>query len=59
MRDQTECALVERLRGQDEHALAELASVYGQKIYQLAFRYMRNHEDAEEVVQDVLLKVMR
>jgi RNA polymerase sigma-70 factor, ECF subfamily len=59
MRDQTECALVERLRGQDEHALAELASVYGPKIYQLAFRYMRNHEDAEEVVQDVLLKVFR
>ena len=50
-------ALVERLRHRDEHALAELASVYGQKIFQLAFRYLRNHEDAEEVVQDVLLKV--
>jgi RNA polymerase sigma-70 factor (ECF subfamily) len=57
MRDQTECALVERLRGRDEHALAELASLYGNKIFQLAFRYLRNHEDAEEVVQDVLLKV--
>lgn len=59
MRDQAECALVERLRGRDEHALAELASLYGNKIFQLAFRYMRNHEDAEEVVQDVLLKVFR
>ena len=29
------------------------------KIFQLAFRYLRNHEDAEEVVQDVLLKVFR
>ncbi len=29
------------------------------RIFQLAFRYMRNHEDAEEVVQDVLLKVFR
>jgi RNA polymerase sigma-70 factor (ECF subfamily) len=55
--DQNESALVERLRRRDEHALAELASVYGQKIFQLAFRYLRNHEDAEEVVQDVLLKV--
>ncbi len=36
-----------------------LSSLYGAKIYQLAFRYMRNHEDAEEVVQDVLLKVFR
>ncbi len=59
MRDQNECALVERLRSQDETALAELSSLYGARIFQLAFRYMRNHEDAEEVVQDVLLKVFR
>ncbi|MEP6782178.1 MAG: sigma-70 family RNA polymerase sigma factor [Acidobacteriota bacterium] len=59
MRDQTERALIERLRGRDEHALAELSSLYGHKIFQLALRYMRNHEDAEEVVQDVLLKVFR
>ena len=59
MRDQTERALVERLRGRDEHALAELSSLYGHKIFQLALRYMHNHEDAEEVVQDVLLKVFR
>jgi RNA polymerase sigma-70 factor (ECF subfamily) len=57
MRDHTESALLQRLRGRDEHALAELSSLYGQKIFQLAFRYLRNHEDAEEVVQDVLLKV--
>jgi len=56
---QTECALVDRLRDRDEHALAELASLYGARIFQLAFRYLRNHEDAEEVVQDVLLKVFR
>ena len=59
MRDRNDSALVERLRGQDEHALADLSSLYGARIYQLAFRYMRNHEDAEEVVQDVLLKVFR
>ena len=59
MRDQNESALLERLRDRDEHALAELASLYGQKIFQLAFRYLRNHEDAEEVVQDVLMKVFR
>ena len=59
MRDQNDGPLVDRLRGQDEQALAELSSLYGAKIYQLAFRYMRNHEDAEEVVQDVLLKVFR
>ena len=59
MRDSIESALVERLRGRDECALSELSSLYGQKIFQLAYRYVRNHEDAEEVVQDVLLKVFR
>ena len=39
--------------------MAELASTYGTKIFQLAFRYTKNREDAEEVAQDVLLKVVR
>lgn len=59
MRDHSESALVERLRERDELALAELSALYGHKMFQLAFRYLRNHEDAEEVVQDVLLKVFR
>jgi len=59
MHETTDRALVERLRDRDEHAVAELASLYGHKIFQLAFRYLRNNEDAEEVVQDVLLKVFR
>ena len=59
MQDQNERALVERLRERDELAVAELSALYGHRIFQLAFRYLRNHEDAEEVVQDVLLKVSR
>jgi RNA polymerase sigma-70 factor (ECF subfamily) len=58
MRDTAyEQQLIERLRTQDETAVTELAANYGPKIYQLAFRYMKNREDAEEVAQDVLLKV--
>lgn len=59
MRDQVETELVERLRQQDESALADLSSLYGARMFQLAFRYVKNREDAEEVVQDVLLKVFR
>src|SRR5205814_1907128 len=51
--------LLTRLKARDEQALAELAEKYGSKIYQLAFRYLRNKEDAEEVTQDVLFKVYR
>lgn len=51
--------LVDRLRAGDDSAVAELATLYGPKIFQLAIRYMKNREDAEEVVQDVLLKIYR
>src|SRR5215467_2815360 len=51
--------LLARLQRGDEQALADLADVYGARIYQLAFRYLRNKEDAEEVAQDVLLKIHR
>src|SRR6266496_1490458 len=60
MRDpQSDAVLLTRLQGGDERAVAELATTYGSKIYQLAFRYLRNKEDAEEVTQDVLYKVYR
>jgi RNA polymerase sigma-70 factor (ECF subfamily) len=51
--------LLSRLQAGDESALADLADAYSSKIYQLAFRYLRNKEDAEEVTQDVLFKVFR
>jgi RNA polymerase sigma-70 factor, ECF subfamily len=59
MRNPQENDLLERLKARDESAMAELASTYSSKIYQLAFRYLRNKEDAEEVTQDVLFKVYR
>src|SRR6202022_514991 len=59
MRDPKETALLTRLQAGDERALADLADAYSSKIYQLAFRYLRNKEDAEEVTQDVLFKVYR
>ena len=49
--------LVDRLKAHDPSAVADLSSSYGSKVYQLAFRYLKNREDAEEVAQDVLLKV--
>ncbi len=59
MRDTKDELLLARLQAGDETALRDLAETYGSKIYQLAFRYLRNKEDAEEVTQDVLFKVYR
>jgi RNA polymerase sigma-70 factor (ECF subfamily) len=57
MAQSTTQTLVDRLKLHDPTAVAELSDSYGAKIHQLAFRYLKNREDAEEVAQDVLLKV--
>lgn len=56
-RSSTDSALIDRLRAGDDAAVADLAREYGARMFQLALRYTRNREDAEEVVQDVLMKV--
>jgi RNA polymerase sigma-70 factor (ECF subfamily) len=55
----SELDLIGRMQAGDTAAVGELASMYGPRIQQLAFRYVKNWEDAEEVAQDVLLKVYR
>jgi RNA polymerase sigma-70 factor (ECF subfamily) len=60
MRDQmAERELIDRIQAGDPAAVSSLAQAYGPRIHQLAMRYVRNWEDAEEVAQDVLLKVSR
>ena len=39
--------------------MQELADRYSHRIFQMALRHMKNREDAEEVTQDVLMKVYR
>jgi RNA polymerase sigma-70 factor (ECF subfamily) len=59
MRDPHDIELLHRLQAGDDRALPDLADAYSGRIFQLAFRYLRNREDAEEVTQDVLFKVYR
>ena len=51
--------LIRRLQTGDEEAVRDLSDRYGHRIFQMALRHMKNREDAEEVTQDVLLKVYR
>jgi RNA polymerase sigma-70 factor, ECF subfamily len=59
MRQPEEQELIGRMQAGDSTAVTDLASTYGPRIHQLAFRYLKNWEDAEEVTQDVLMKVHR
>jgi RNA polymerase sigma-70 factor (ECF subfamily) len=51
--------LINRMRARDESAVAELDTIYRSRIQQLALRYVKTPEDAEEIAQDVLMKVYR
>ena len=50
--------LLHRLRAREDGAAAELVETYRGRVYQLALRYVRTPEDAEEVTQDVLFKAV-
>jgi len=51
--------LVEALRLHDPTAAERLIETYGDRAYRLASRMTRNAQDAEEVVQDAFLAVVR
>lgn len=43
----------------DEHAFASLVHAYQDKVYSLAYYMTKNHHDAEDVAQEVFLKIWR
>ncbi len=51
--------LIEALRREDPLAAERLLRTYGERAYRLAVRITRARQDAEEVVQDALLTVVR
>ena len=56
----TDEELVSRLLARcDELAFSELMERYTEKVHNLALRITRNHEDAEEILQDVFVTVFR
>ena len=51
--------LVERIKRGDEAAFGALLERHQEKVYRLAWKFTRHAQDAEEVTQDVFLKVYR
>ena len=56
---QGELALIDRLRAGDTGALGPLMDCHADRVYRLAHGITRNEADAEEVVQDVFLTLVR
>ena len=52
-----EKSLVERCRQGEDEAWRELVDVFGQKIYSVAYHFTLKREDAEELAQEIFLKI--
>jgi len=55
----TDEELVTRARAKDFAAFEQLVDRYEDKVYRLAFRFVRNETEAKEIVQDTFLSVWR
>ena len=55
----TDNDLIEQFKAGSMDAFEEIMSRYQQKVYNLAMRFTRNEEDAEEVLQDVFSTLYR
>ena len=55
---QDEITLIEAAQAGDPEALSQLYIENNRKAYRLAIRMVRNHEDAEDAVQDAMFKVL-
>jgi len=51
--------LVERFQAGDKNVLSELLNRYQSRIYRLSYGILRNPQDAEEVIQEVFLRLFQ
>ncbi|MGB9610709.1 MAG: RNA polymerase sigma factor, partial [Bryobacteraceae bacterium] len=52
-----EAALVQRIQAGDEAAFRELVERYQNKVYSIIYGILRNHNDAEDIAQQVFTKI--
>src|ERR1700730_11749557 len=56
-RNSEEAALVRRVQARDELAFREVVECYQTKIFSIIYGILRNHNDAEDIAQQVFSKV--
>ena len=52
-------ALMERIKNGDEAAFEELVTRHSKTVYKLAYRFLYDSQDAEDITQEVFLRVYR
>ena len=56
-RDTEEAALVRRVQARDELAFREVVERYQAKVFSIIYGILRNHNDAEDIAQQVFSKI--
>src|SRR5712692_3407959 len=56
-RNSEEAALVRRVQARDEIAFRELVERYQSKVFSIIYGILRNHNDAEDIAQQVFSKI--
>src|SRR5579885_3676591 len=56
-RTSEEAALIRRVQAQDELAFRELVDRYQSKVFSIIYGILRNHNDAEDIAQQVFAKI--
>ncbi len=56
-RNSDEAALVRRVQAQDEMAFREVVERYQAKVFSIIYGILRNHNDAEDIAQQVFAKI--
>jgi RNA polymerase sigma-70 factor, ECF subfamily len=56
-RNTEEAALVRRIQARDEMAFREIVERYQAKVFSIIFGILRNHNDAEDIAQQVFAKI--
>src|SRR5271170_1652356 len=56
-RNSEEAALVRRVQARDEMAFREIVERYQAKVFSIIYGILRNHNDAEDIAQQVFAKI--
>ena len=56
-RNSEEASLVRRVQARDEIAFGEIVERYQAKVFSIIFGILRNHNDAEDIAQQVFAKI--
>jgi len=59
MRAFDEHKIIQRILNGDVKAFEEIVVIYQDMVYTLSYRVLKNHEEAEEIAQDVFIKVFQ